>query len=189
MFISESSSESERAEVDQLRMFGVVIVLFRFNARTWKVIDGDAHPQLPGRGPDHFGELEHGELFGELVKDPALSCIRRVQARDFDAANGIANIKESARLPALSINGERMSRSGLDAEAVEHRSKNVVVIETVDERFVQNNFIGYCSIDYALIQVRGSESPDFAGEHHVVAVMHLGEVIEGARLFRKRQQV
>ena len=115
--------------------------------------------------------------------------IGRIQAGDLDAANGIADIQEPARLPALSVYRQRMSRRGLDAEAVQHRSKDVVVIETVDQRFVQHHFVGHGAIHHSLIQIGGAQPPDLAGEHHVVAVVHLGEVIERARLFGIRQHV
>ena len=82
-----------------------------------------------------------------------------------------------------------MPRRGLHAETVQHRSENVVVIETVDQRFVQHHFIGHGSVDHALIQIGGAKSPDLAGEHHVVAVMHLGKVIERARLFGEGKEV
>jgi len=40
-----------------------------------------------------------------------------------------------------------------------------------------------------LIKVRGSNAPDLAREHHVVAVVHLREVIKGSRLLRERNHV
>ena len=62
---------------------------------------------------------------------------RRVQAGNLDAANRVANIEKAARLPALAIHRERMADGRLHAEAVQHRAENFVVIETVDERFIQ----------------------------------------------------
>ena len=44
-------------------------------------------------------------------------------------------------------------------------------------------------VDDALVEVGRGDIPDLAREHDVVAVVHLGEVVEAARLLRKRQAV
>ena len=59
-----------------------------------------------------------------------------MMAGDLDAANGVANIEEAARLAALAVHGERMPDGRFDAKAVEHRAKYFVVIEAIDESFV-----------------------------------------------------
>src|SRR5439155_6771998 len=45
------------------------------------------------------------------------------------------------------------------------------------------------SVNDTLIQVRTSQTPNPAGKHDVVAVVHLGEVIKGAGLFWVRQDI
>ena len=65
--------------------------------------------------------------------------------------------------PPLSVNGERLSDGGLHAEAIEHRAEDVVVIEAIDERLVQSDFVGHGAVDHALIQIGGAQSPDLAG--------------------------
>src|SRR5207245_1699462 len=45
------------------------------------------------------------------------------------------------------------------------------------------------SVDHALVQVGGAQSPDPAGELDVVAVVQLGKMVEAARLHRERQAI
>ena len=45
------------------------------------------------------------------------------------------------------------------------------------------------SVDHALVEIGGAKAPDPAREHDVVAVVHLGEVVEGARLLGIREPV
>ena len=144
---------------------------------------------MPAAVLHHFRQFQYGKLFGELIEHPALARVGRIQARQFDAAHRIANVQKPARLAALSIHGERMSRRGLHAETVQHRAKDVVVIEAVDQRFVQHHFVGHGSVHHALVQIGGAQPPNLAGEHDVVAVMHLGEVIKRARLFGEGNNV
>ena len=57
----------------------------------------------------------------------------RIQAGDLDAAHGVANVEEAARLPALAVDRQRMADGGLRAEAVQHRAEDLVVVEAVDQ--------------------------------------------------------
>src|SRR5580704_7386217 len=82
-----------------------------------------------------------------------------------------------------------MSDDRFDAEAIEDGAENFVVIEAVDERFIERDFVGDGAVNHALIQIGGAEAPDFAGEHYVVAVVDFGEVVEGAGLLGKRENV
>ena len=82
-----------------------------------------------------------------------------------------------------------MSRGGLRAETVEHGAEDLVVIEAVDQGLVQRHFLGHRAVHHALVEIGGAQPPDLAREHDVVAVVHLGEVIEGARLLGERQHV
>ena len=91
--------------------------------------------------------------------------------------------------PPLPYTVKWMPHGGLRAEAIEHRSEDLIVIEAVDERFIQRHFLGHGSVHHALVEIGGAQPPDLAREHDVVAVMHLGEVVEGAGLLRKRQHV
>src|SRR5580698_3011685 len=82
-----------------------------------------------------------------------------------------------------------MSDDRFDAEAIEDGAENFVVIEAVDERFIERDFVGDGAVDHALIQIGGAQAPDFAGEHDVVAVVDFGEVIEGTGLLGKWENV
>src|SRR5580658_5365108 len=82
-----------------------------------------------------------------------------------------------------------MSDDGFNAEAIEDGAENFVVIKTIDERFIESDFVGDGAVHHALIQIGGAQTPDFAGEHDVVAVVHFGEVVEGAGLLGKWKEV
>jgi len=130
-------------------------------------------------------QFEDGKLFRELIIDAALASGCRVVAGDLDAAHGIADIEETARLAALAVDRERLPDSRLYAETIEDRAEDVVVVEAIDERFIERGFVRHRPVNDALIKVRGANAPDLAREHHVVAVVHLREVIKGSRLLRK----
>ncbi len=114
---------------------------------------------------------------------------RRIQAREFNAADGIAQIEKAASLPAFAVDCERMSDRRLRAETVQHRAEDLVVVEAVYESFIERHLIGHGAVDDALVQVGRAQPPDFAGEHDVVTVVHLREVIERARLLGEGQHV
>ena len=92
-------------------------------------------------------------------------------------------------MAAFAVHSERMSDGRLHAEAIQHRAENFVVVEAIDQRFVQRHFIGHGSVNHALIQIGGAQSPDLAGEHDVVAVVHFGKVIKRAGLLGIRNGV
>src|SRR5262249_447862 len=75
------------------------------------------------------------------------------------------------------------------AEAVENRAEDVVIVETVDQRFVHHHFVGYRSVDHALVQVGRAKPPNPTGKHHVMAVVDFGERIKGTGLPGKWQNV
>src|SRR5207247_9132078 len=101
---------------------------------------------------------------------------------NLEAPNRIAKVQEASGLSALPVHGERLADGSLHAKAVQSRPENIVVVETIDQRFVEGAFIGHRSVNDTLIQVRSANSPDFAGEHDVVAVVNLGRVVVGRRL-------
>src|SRR5271155_2684149 len=82
-----------------------------------------------------------------------------------------------------------MPDDGFDAEAIEDGAENFVVIETIDERFIERDFVGDGAVHHALIQIGGAQAPDFASEHDVVAVVNFGEVVERAGLLGKRKNI
>src|SRR5579862_2055622 len=110
-----------QTEIEKLRMFRVVIMLLRLNARIGEVFHRDCHAQLFRGGLHHLRDFQYRKLFRKLVVYAAFTPSRGVQTGDFDAAYGITDVQESARLAALPINSERMSDNRLNAEAVQHR--------------------------------------------------------------------
>src|SRR5579884_2204284 len=93
-------------EIDQLGMLSVVVVLFGLDARIGKTLDFDIQSELGACGLHQFSKFQYGELFRELVVDPAFSRSRRVQTGQLDATNGIADIEEGPSLAAFAVNGE-----------------------------------------------------------------------------------
>src|SRR5258708_7590366 len=166
-------------------MLCVVIVLLGFHARIGNVIDLDGHAKFFRRGFHHARQLHDRELFGELVVYAAFALSGRIVARDLDAPDRVANVEESARLTALAIDRERLADGGLHAEPIEDRAEHIVIIEAIDECFIERRFSGRCSVNYALIEIRGANSPDLAREHYVVAVVHLREVVKRSWLLRE----
>jgi hypothetical protein len=124
-----------------------------------------------------------------LIEDAEFSLGRGIQTGKLHAAHRVANIQEAARLAALAVHRERVAKGCLGAEAIEHRAEDLVIVKAVDQRFIQGDFVGHGSIHDALVQIGGACSPDLAGEHHVVAVVDLGEVIKRPRLLGIREHV
>src|SRR5260370_1654888 len=97
----------------------------------------------------------------------------RCRAGQLNAANCIPKIKETARLSSASVIRQQMSNSRLSAEPIQDRAKYLVIIEPINESFVQCDFVSYGSIHHALIKIRGAKPPDLAREHHIVAIVDL----------------
>src|ERR1035438_1564222 len=164
-----------QAEVEQLGMLGVVVMLFRLNTRVREVIHVHVQAHLPGSGFDHPRQFEHRKLFGELIKHAAFAGLGRIQTSQLDTSNRVPNIQESSRLAALPINCEWVSGDCLDAEAVQNRAENIIVVKAVDESFIERSLISNSAVYHALIQIRGPQSPNLAGEHHVRSEEHTSE--------------
>src|SRR5208283_760662 len=148
-------------------------MLLGLDAGVGQMVDLDLKPCLFPDRLYHLRELQDGELLCELVEYAKFARLGRIEAGDLDTAHGVANVQESARLSSFSINRERVPKSGLRAETIQHGAKYFVVVEAVDESFVKRRFIGHGSIDNALIKIGSADSPRLAGECDVVAVMHL----------------
>jgi hypothetical protein len=54
---------------------------------------------------------------------------------------------------------------------------------------VHSRLGGALPVDDALVEVGRSQTPDLAGEGDVVAVVHLGQVVEGPGLLREGEDV
>ena len=72
------------------------------------MVDDRLQPVGAPRLLDALGELEDGELLGELVEDAELAGLGRAADGQLDAAHRVADVEEAARLAALAVNGEGM---------------------------------------------------------------------------------
>src|SRR5215213_180820 len=154
------------AEVEEARVLGVVVVVILLDARVLDVL----HPGLDAelvRGVHHqLGELPDRELLRELVEDPHLAALGGVFHCELDAADRVADVEVAPRLGTVAVDCERVAYGRLHTEAVEDRSE-----------------------DDALVQVRGPQAPDLAGEVDVVGVVDLAEVVPASWLLREGQEV
>ena len=162
-----------KTQINELRVLGVVIMLFCLDARIGKMVDFDVHPQFFPDCFHHLRQFENRELLRELVVHSALAARGRILAGNLDAANRVSNVEKTTHLSALAVHGEWLANGRLHAEAVEHGAEHVILIEPIDEGFVESNFVGHRPVHDALIQIRGANSPDFAREHDVMAVVNL----------------
>src|SRR5436309_3157970 len=178
-----------QSEVDEFRMFCIVIVLLGLNARIGNVIDLHRHAKFVCGRFHYPGQVENGELFGELVVNPALAFGGRVMTGNLDTSHGVSNVEEAARLPALAVDSERLADGCLHAETVEDGAEHVVIVEAIDQRFVERGFVRHRSVNHALIEVCGSNAPNLAGKHNVVAVVYFREVIKGPWLLREGNHI
>src|ERR1700674_5690564 len=151
------------------------------------VIDLDRTAQFLCGGFHHVGQIQNRELFGELVVNAALAFGCGVVAGNLDTSDRVANVKETARLSALAVNGERLSDGGLNTKAIQHSTEDVVIVEAIDQRLIERGFVG------GLVQYtpRGSwgggrDPPIFVrGNIFFGVVVDLREVIKGAGLLRE----
>jgi len=130
-----------QAQIDQLRVFCVVVVLLRLYARSGMWSISTATPSFLAAGLHQMRQFEDGKLFRELIIDTAFASGCRVVAGDLDAAHGIADIEETARLTALAVDSERLPNGRLHAETIQDRAEDVVVVEAIDERFIERGFV------------------------------------------------
>src|SRR3989440_1661136 len=150
-----------------------------------EVIDFDDDVELSCGGLYEMGQFEDGKLFRDVIRDAALASGCRVATGDLDATHGVANVEETARLSSLAVNGERLSDGRLNTKAIQDGAKDIIVVEAIDQHLIERGFVGHRSVNDPLVQVGSAKTPDLASEHHVVAVVHFREVIEGARLLRE----
>src|SRR5260370_4568164 len=124
-----------QAEVDQLGVFRIVIVLCGFHPGVGKMVDFRPQPELLGSCLCELCKLQNGELLRELVEHSALAPSRRIEAGNLDATDSVADVQEASGLSALAINRQRVTDSSLGAEAVQDGAENFVVVEPVAQRF------------------------------------------------------
>src|ERR1700733_1303867 len=176
-------------QIGQLGVLRVVIMRFSFPAGVGQVVDLHAQAHPVRYGLDDLGQFEDGKLLGELVENAEFAALGGIKADQFDTPHRVADIEEAAGLAAFAIYRQGAANGRLGAETVQYGTENLVVVEAVDQGLVDLDLVGDRTVDNALIEIGGAQAPNLAGEHDVVTVMDLGEVIEGARLLGKRERV
>src|SRR5437588_4556390 len=126
-----------QSEVDEFRMFCIVIVLLGLNARIGNVIDLHRHAKFVCGRFHYPGQVENGELFGELVVNPALAFGGRVMTGNLDTSNGVPYVEEAACLPCLAVYRERLADGRLHAETVEDGAELDGVVESLGQRLIK----------------------------------------------------
>ena len=166
IFISESSSESERivrpqAEIDQLGMLRVVVMLLRFHAR--RRACARFRPSCPFRVAAACTMCASSSTENCSVNwlntrhSPGAAGFRQA----ISMQRTVSRISRNPRVwPPLPYTVKGCPDRGLHAEAVQHGAENFVVIEAIDQRFIQRDFVGDGSVHHALIQIRGAHAPD-----------------------------
>src|SRR5207245_2975081 len=153
------------------------------------MVDGRLEAVHTAGGTDAVGELLHAELLRELVEHAELAAVGRVERGELYAPHGVTDVQEASSLAALPVNSERMADGGLGAEPVQDGAPDVVVVEALAQLRMQVRLIRAGAVDDALVEVGRPQPPRAAREHDVVAVVDLGQVIEGTRLLRIREPV
>src|SRR5687767_9281939 len=82
-----------------------------------------------------------------------------------------------------------MANNCLNTITVQNRSPDSVVLKASHQAAVEPGFFSVDAVNDTLVKISALQTPNLTGEHDVVTVMHLREVIERSRLFWKRQCV
>src|SRR5215210_2519507 len=177
------------AEVEKARVLGVVVVVVLLDARILDALHAGLDAELV-RGVHHqLGELPDRELLSKLVEYPHLAALGGVFHCELDAAHRVADVEVAPRLGTVAVDRERMAYGRLHTEAVEDRSEDFLVVEAVYEAPVALGLLRNGPVDDALVQVRGPQAPDLAGEVDVVGVVDFAEVVPASWLLREGQEV
>jgi len=143
----------KQAEVDQLLVSRIVIMLLRFNARILQMVN--FHHKV---GPfaarfDQLGQLQNVENFRKLVENSVFTRPGIIENRQLYAAKRVSDIKKASQLTATAVDRERNSGDGLDAEPIEHCPEQFVVMEAGGEARIERRLVRFDSVHYTLVQV------------------------------------
>ena len=154
----------DQAQIKQLAMLGIVIVNLCLDPRVGQMVDSDLKP-FATAGPLHqVGQIKDAKLLGELVEDPILTGLRRLQDGELDTPKRVANIQEAAGLPASAIYRDRPSYRGLHTVPVEDGAPDAVVIKARGQAVIEDRFVRFHTVHDTLVKVRRANPPDLASE-------------------------
>ena len=154
-----------QSELDQAGVLDVVVVLRGLRPRVVHVLDLYRPGELLC---DHPGDVAHRHRLGHLIEHPELASVGGVLDGEADAFHGVADIDQPPRLLAGSVNGQGFAEHGLDDEPVQHGSEDAVVVEPGRQPLIRRRLGGLLTVDDALVEIGGPQTPVPAGELDVV---------------------
>ena len=157
----------------------VVVVVLELDARVVDVLDRALRPGYSLATVSAISPDRH--RLGQLVEDAELAPVGRVLGGEPDALDSVDDVDQAARLRAVAVHRQRVTEHRLDHHPVEDRAEHAVVVEARGQARVELGLLGVGSVHHALVQVGRAQAPDPTAELDVVAVVDLGEVVEGAR--------
>src|SRR5487761_73465 len=119
----------DESEVEQMLMFGVVVMRLHLSTRICEVLDHGLQAMRAAGSADAVRELVDTKLLRELVENPEFASNRRIENGEFDATHRVADVEEATGLTSTPVHGERVPMRGLRAKAIECRAPDVVVVE------------------------------------------------------------
>src|SRR6185312_1113188 len=117
------------AELQQPVMGWAIVMLVALAARIADGADRHVETKLPPDLAHPFGQFEHRKYFGELVEDAQLAWRGRRGDDQRETLQRVAQIEIAAPLMPLAIDRQRHAARGLRGETVDHRTKQIVVME------------------------------------------------------------
>src|SRR5215469_1162415 len=150
----------------------IVVMLLELHAGILQRLDDRRNPQLRGLLDNQLGKLSDRERFSKLVEDPIFTGLRRIQYRQLDTPESVANVKKTALLTAATVYAQRDPGYRLYAKPIESRAEHLVVMETGLEALIELCFVGFDAVDDTLMEVRSGKVPYLTSEPHIVAVVH-----------------
>src|SRR5579875_3426851 len=189
--VDEDVGKSVRfeAEIQQCLVPRIIVMGFRLDPGILEVLQFDAQTEFFALPFHKFRQFQDAEDFRKLVKDAILTHCRRIKQRQLHAAQGVPDIEETAFLFPLAIYGERNASHSLNAEPIERRAEDFVIVKTGNQLRMENCFVGFDAVNHALVQVCRAQFPDSTGEENIMAVMNFGKVIKRPRLFREGKHI
>mmetsp|Transcript_13738 Transcript_13738/g.22072 ORF Transcript_13738/g.22072 Transcript_13738/m.22072 type:complete len:280 (-) Transcript_13738:633-1472(-) len=146
---------------------------------------GDEIGFYAGQLGDHFCNVSDTTGLGNLVEnfDP-VALFGRVVDGNFNASGSVSNVNESTGLASCSIHGQGHTHGALHEETVQNGSVVSIVVESVDQAFVQDGLGGVGTPHNALVQVSDAKLVILLIELPKQRIQALGGVVDRSRMSR-----